>query len=296
MVGGKVVIIRRPELETILKAIQDEKCTHVNAVPTLYNWLLEFPKLDEFELSSVRLLTYAGSPMPKEVLKRCIRKFGNILGQGYGLTEAAPLVSLMMPDEHVLDGPRSRLLSSVGREGVPVEVRVVDNNGKPLGPGGVGEIVARGPNIMLGYWKNEKLTRERLRDGWLYTGDVGTLDEEGYLYLLDRKADMIITGGENVYPNETENVLYQHPSILECAVVSAPDDRWGERVQAAVVLRPSASATEQELIDHCKRELAGYKCPKKVLFMNRLPKRSVGKILRSELKKEFWKGKSARIG
>lgn len=296
MVGGKVVIIRRPELGTILKAIQDEKCTHVNAVPTLYNWLLEFPKVDDFELSSVRLMTYAGSPMPKEVLKRCIRKFGNILAQGYGLTEAAPLISLLMPDEHVLDGPRSRLLSSAGREGMPVEVRVVDGNDKPLDPGGVGEIVARGPNIMLGYWKNEKLTRERLRGGWLHTGDMGTLDEEGYLYLVDRKADMIITGGENVYPNETENVLYQHPSVQECAVVSAPDERWGERVQAVVVLRPGATVTEQELIDFCKKELAGYKCPKKVVFLDNLPKSTIGKILRGEIKKDFWKKEGRTIG
>jgi acyl-CoA synthetase (AMP-forming)/AMP-acid ligase II len=149
---------------------------------------------------------------------------------------------------------------------------------------------------MLGYWKNEKLTRERLRDGWLLTGDMGTLDEEGYLYLVDRKADMIITGGENVYPNETENVLYQHPSVQECAVVSAPDERWGEKVQAAVVLRPGAIATEQDLIDFCKRELAGYKCPKNVVFLDKLPKSTIGKILRGEIKKDFWKKEGRTIG
>lgn len=296
VVGGKVVVLRRPELGVILKAIQDEKCTHVNAVPTLYNWLLDFPKIEEFDLSSLRLMSYAGSPMPPEVLKRCVRKFGNILAQGYGLTEAAPFVSLLMPDEHVLEGPRSRLLSSAGREGVTLEVRVVDENGVPLSHDVIGEITVRGPNIMLGYWNNEKLTSEKLRDGWLYTGDVGMLDEEGYLYLVDRKSDMIITGGENVYPTETENILYKHPAVHECAVVSAPDERWGERVQAVVVLRQGVGATEQQLIDFCKRQLAGYKCPKKVVFLNQLPKSAVGKILRRELKSEFWKGKEKSIG
>jgi long-chain acyl-CoA synthetase len=294
-VGGRVVILRRPEVEAVLQHIQDEKCTHVNAVPTLYNWLLDCPQIERFDLSSLRLVTYAGSPMPEEVLRRCIGKFGNILAQAYGLTEAAP-VSFLMPGEHVPNGPRSRLLSSAGREGLTVEIRIVDDNGSPVSNGEVGEVTVRGANVMLGYWKNEQLTREKLRDGWLHTGDVGRLDAEGYLYLVDRKADMIITGGENVYPKETEDVLYQHPAVRECALVSAPDARWGERVQAVVVLRNDASATEEELISFCKSRLAGYKCPKKVVFQNTLPKSAVGKILRREIKKEFWKEKERSIG
>jgi long-chain acyl-CoA synthetase len=296
MVGGRVVLIKRPELGAILQAIQDEKCTHMNAVPTIYNWLMDYPKLDDYDLSSLRLIIYSGSPMPIEILKRCMNKFGNIVAQGYGLTEAAPLVTMLMPHDHVLEGPRSRLLVSAGKEAVPVEVSVIDADGKPLSADEIGEIAVRGPNIALGYWKQEQLTREKIRDGWLHTGDMGKIDEDGYLYLVDRKADMIVTGGENVYPTETENVLYQHPAVQECAVVSAPDKRWGERVQAVVVLKPGATATEEELIAFSKERLAGYKCPKKIEFWKELPKSPVGKLLRKDVKNEFWKDMERSIG
>jgi len=148
--------------------------------------------------------------------------------------------------------------------------------------------VVRGANVLMGYWKNPELTAEKLRDGWLHTGDIGFVDEEGYIYLVDRKADMIITGGENVYPKETENVLYGHPAVQECAVTSAPDKNWGERVQAVVVLKPGATASEKELIEFCKSKLAGYKCPKKIEFWEQLPKTTVGKILRKDVKAKFW--------
>jgi len=296
MVGGRVVLIKRPDLGVILQAIQDEKCTHMNAVPTIYNWLMDYPDLDNFDLSSLRLIIYSGSPMPVEILRRCMAKFGNIMAQGYGLTEAAPLVTMLMPNDHVLEGPRSRLLMSAGKEAVPVEVNVVDEHGAPLQAGKVGEIVVRGPNVTAGYWRKEELTKERIREGWLHTGDMGKIDEEGYLYLVDRKADMIVTGGENVYPTETENVLYQHPAVQECAVVSAPDKRWGERVQAVVVLKPGATATEDDLVAFSKERLAGYKCPKKIEFWKEIPKSPVGKLLRKDVKKKFWKDMERNIG
>lgn len=295
-VGGKAVIVRRAELGPILEAIESERCTHLNAVPTLYNWLLDYEALDSFDLSSLRLMTYAGSPIPPSVLKRCIAKFGRILAQGYGLTEAAPMVTALMPDDHQLEGPKARLLGSVGKEGLIVEIQIRDESGHALGPDEVGEVAVRGPNVMMGYWKKEQLTREKLQDGWLLTGDVGRLDDEGYLYLVDRKADMIVTGGENVYPAETENVLYLHPAVRECAVVSAPDEKWGERVQAVVVLREGATATEDELVGFCKDRLAGYKCPKAVGFWDALPTSPVGKILRKDIKKTFWDGHDRLIG
>ncbi|MBF0550030.1 MAG: long-chain-fatty-acid--CoA ligase [Deltaproteobacteria bacterium] len=288
MVGGKVVLLKRADLEAILQAIQDEKCTHMNAVPTIYNWLMDYPELNKFDLSSLRLVIYSGSPMPVEILKRCMNKFGNIMAQGYGLTEAAPLVTIFPPHDHELEGPKSRLLLSAGKEAVPAEVRIVGDDGQPVAAGEVGEIAVRGPNITSGYWKREKLSQEKIRDGWLHTGDMGRLDEEGYLYLVDRKADMIITGGENVYPSETENILYQHPAVHECAVVSAPDRRWGERVQAVVTLKPGATVTEEDLIVFCKERLAGYKCPKKIEFWEEIPKTPIGKLLRKEVRKEFW--------
>jgi acyl-CoA synthetase (AMP-forming)/AMP-acid ligase II len=285
MVGGKVALLRRPDLEAVLWSVQNERCTHINAVPTLYTWLLDFPSLDRFDLSSLRLMTYSGSPMPSEVLRRCITKFGNIFAQGYGMTEAAPSVTFLFPEDHCLEGEKSKLLASVGKEGLGVEVRVVDAEGKSVGRDEVGEVTVRGANIMLGYWRNKELTEEKLRGGWLHTGDLGALDKDGYLYLRDRKADMIITGGENVYPTETEDVIYQHPAVYECAVVAVPDERWGERVQAAVVLKPGAAATQSEIIDFCKQHLAHYKCPKNVVFWESIPKSPVGKILRKDVRK-----------
>jgi len=288
MVGGGVVISRRPDVEKILLLMQNERCTHINLVPTLLGWILNFPDLDKFTLSNLRLISYAGSPMAPDVLKRCIQKFGNIFAQGYGLTETAPLVTFLFPEDHVLEGPKAKLLFSAGKPNPMTEVCVVDENDKPVKCGKVGEIVVRGKNVMMGYWKQPELTREILKGGWLHTGDVGTVDEDGYIYLIDRKADMIVTGGENVYPKETEDVLYEHPNVQECVVVSAPDDKWGERVQAVVVLKKGQIATEEELINHCKSKLAGYKCPKKIEFWDQLPKTPIGKILRKEVKKHFW--------
>lgn len=295
LVGGKVVVVRKPTVGAVVNAIQEERCTHVNAVPTLYNWMLEAPEAKDVDVSSLRLMTYAGSPIPEEVLRRCIARFGNIFAQAYGLTEGGG-VSALMPEDHVVDGPRSRLLRSAGKELLLVQVRVVDEAGNPVPPGTVGEVVVRGPNVMMGYWNKPAQTVAALRDGWLHTGDIGKMDEEGYLYLVDRKADMIVTGGENVYPTETENVLYRHPRVQECVVTSAPDDRWGERVQAVVVLKPGPPVTEQELIDFCKEGLAGYKCPKKIEFWDALPKSAVGKLLRRNVKAKFWEGRDRRIG
>jgi acyl-CoA synthetase (AMP-forming)/AMP-acid ligase II len=295
LVGGKVVINRKPDLREILRLIQDEKCTHINMVPTLYTWLLEYPDLESFDLSSLRLMSYAGSPFPPEVLKRCIQKFGDRFMQAYGMTEALG-ASGLSPWDHVLEGERSRLLASAGKESLCADLRVVNEEGLPVPAGAVGEIAIRGKHVMKGYWKNEEQTRKAIRNGWFHSGDMGYIDEEGYLFLVDRKADMIVTGGENVYPKETEDVLYEHPAVLECAVVSAPDTRWGERVQAAVVLKAGQRATAEELIEHCKKRLAGYKCPKAIEFWQALPKTPIGKILRKDVKKRFWEGHARTIG
>jgi long-chain acyl-CoA synthetase len=296
LMGGKVVVVRPRTVAAILKAIQDERCTHVNAVPTLYGWLLDAPDAKQFDVSSLRAMSYGGSPMPEQVIRRCIARFGSVFCQGYGLTEAAPIVSVLLPEDHVVEGPRAKLLRSSGREVPIVEVRVVDAAGKPVEPGARGEVVVRGPNVMMGYWKRPELTASALRDGWLHTGDIGMVDEDGYLYLVDRKADMIVTGGENVYPTETEHVLYKHPSVQECVVLSAPDAKWGERVQAVVVLRPGQAVSEDELIEFCKQRLAGYKCPKRIAFWDALPKSAVGKLLRRDVKAKFWEGRERKIG
>ncbi len=298
MVGGKVVIARRPELIEILKLIQDEKCTWINMVPTLYTWLLNVPELDVFDLSSLRLMNYSGSPIPPDVLKRLIEKFGNIFSQGYGLTEAAPVVSTLLPEDHILEGSEkiTRRLSSAGRESFMVNATVVDKNDQEVKPGEAGEVVARGKNIMMGYWKNPELTKQVLRNGWLHTGDMGTVDEDGYIYMLDRKADMIVTGGENVYPKEVEDVLYENSEVMECAVTSAPDTKWGEKIVAVVTIKEGASVLPDELMFFCKKKLAGYKCPKEIIVWKSLPKTAVGKILRREVKRHFWTDKDRSIG
>jgi acyl-CoA synthetase (AMP-forming)/AMP-acid ligase II len=296
MVMGTVVILRRVDLKNIVETIQNEKCTHIVMVPTILVWLLDLPDLDKYDLSSLRLITYGGSPISPEVLKRCINKFGKIFDQGYGLTEACPFGTVMFPEDHYFEGTKIKLLSSIGKEGMTVELLVLDENDKPVKPGETGEICLRGKNNMMGYWKNPELTAETLRNGWLHTGDFGTVDEEGYIYLKDRKSDMIITGGENVYPKEVEDILVEHPAVQECAVASAPDEKWGERVQAVVLLKKGHEATESELITHCKERLAGYKCPKKIEFWDSVPKSALGKIQRNMVKKEFWKGRDRQIG
>jgi O-succinylbenzoate-CoA ligase len=297
LAGGKVAINRKADLNEILRIIQDERCTHMNAVPTVYGWLLQFANTDAYDLSSLRLLSYAGSPFPPEILKQCIEKFGPIFVQGYGATETAGgAISLLREEDHVLSGPKAELLVSAGKPSLCSEVRIVDEDGVTLPAGKTGEIAVRGKHVMLGYWKNPEQTSKAIRDGWYHTGDMGYLDEDGYLFMLDRKADMIVTGGENVYPKEVEDVLYEHPSVSMAAVVSAPDEKWGERVQAVVVLAPNHKATEDELIAFCKGKLGGYKCPKAIEFWDSLPTTPVGKILRKDVKKTFWKGHERSIG
>ncbi|MGO9147318.1 MAG: class I adenylate-forming enzyme family protein [Desulfomonilia bacterium] len=295
-VCGKVCINRKPNLDTIFQLIQDEKCTHMNLVPTIYGWMADYPNIEKYNLSSLRILSYAGSPFPTEVLVRCIKKFGNIFGQGYGSTETAGApVTMLSWEDHHLQGPKTKYLTSAGKAAPCSRVKIVDENDNAVPTGEIGEICVRGKHVMLGYWKNPKLTAEVLRGGWLHMGDMGYMDENGYIFMTDRKADMIISGGENVYPKEVEDVIYTHPAVRECSVVSSPSEGWGEIVRAVVVLKLGAEATEQDIIDHCKKTLAGYKCPKAVSFWDDLPKSIIGKILKKEIKQKFWEGKDRMI-
>jgi long-chain acyl-CoA synthetase len=295
MVGGKVVINRKADLNGILTLIADESCTHINAVPTLYGWIMQLENLDTYDLSSLRSVSYAGSPMPIELLKQCIRKFGNILSQAYGMTEALG-VTMLPEQDHFVDGDRSKLLASAGKPILCAEVGIVDENDKPLPAGEIGEIVVKGKHVMMGYWKNPEMTQQTIRGGWYHSGDMGYIDADGYLFLVDRKADMIVTGGENVYPKEVEDVLYEHAAVSMAAVVSAPDEKWGERVQAVVVLKPDQKVTADEFVEFCKKRLSGYKCPKVVEIWDELPTTPVGKILRKDVKKKFWGGRDRTIG
>lgn len=294
-IGAKAIMIRRPtELKLILEAIQKEKATHMNAVPTVYFLLLYTPDLKKYDLSSIRWFSYAGAPFPEEVLKKCIEVFGPIFAQGLGATEGGPW-TFLLPGEHVLEGPESvtKKLRSAGRESVLCEAKILDEKGNEVRPGEIGELVVKTKSTMLGYWKNPEKTAEVLRNGWYWTGDLGRMDEDGYIYLVDRKADMIKSGGERVYPFEVENVLFKHPSVAEAIVVGAPDPKWGERVHAAIYLKPEykekykgkEEMLKKEIIDFCHQHLAGYKCPKTIDFWTEpLPKTAVGKLLRKDVK------------
>jgi long-chain acyl-CoA synthetase len=275
-----------------LQAIQDEKATDIDIVATHLVAMLAVPDLDKYDLSSLKRMWYAASPMPVEVLKKALETWGPIFCQGYGQSESGPDISDLVREDHkVLDAPpeEQKILASAGRPSTGVHVRIVDLNENDVPSGEVGEIVVRSKHIMNEYWHRPDDTGETVVDGWLHTGDMGYYDEKGYIFIVDRRKDMIISGGENIYPREVEEVLYRHPAVFEVAVIGVPDPYWVEKVHAVVTLKKEVSVTEGELIDFCKKNLARYKAPKSVEFVESLPKNPSGKILKRELRDKYLK-------
>ena len=298
MVGARHVFIPMFNAGHVLEAIQNEKVTCTILVPTMVNAVLNHPDVEKYDLSSIRRLVYGASPMPLEVLKKGLSRWGTIFSQGYGMTETAPLLTGLDTWEHIVDGTpeQVRRLNSVGKEALGVEVRVVNAGDEDVLPGEIGEIVARGPNIMLGYWRMPEATAAAVVDGWMHTGDLATVDEENYIYIVDRSKDMIISGGENVYSVEVENALYTHPAVLECAVIGIPHSSWGEAVHAVVVLKPGMSVSDEELMAHARTQIAGYKVPRSIEFQAEgLPKSGAGKILKRDLREKYWAGKNKNV-
>lgn len=296
-IGGSNIIVKFFDPKDTLRAIQDEKATHANLVPTQLIAMLNLPDLEQYNTSSLKLLWYAGSPMPLEVLKKGIKTFGPIIAQGYGQSESGPGISHLSKEDHnVLDRPEAeqKKLMSAGQPDIGVQVRIVDDKSNDVEPGQVGEIVMRSKQMMVGYWRRPDETQASIVDGWLHTGDVGFYDEQGYIYITDRKMDMIITGGENVYSREVEEILYRHPAVLEAVVIGIPDPYWVEKVHAVVATKPESSATAEEIIAFCKERLAGYKSPKSIEFVDSLPKNASGKILKRELRDKYWKNADAK--
>jgi long-chain acyl-CoA synthetase len=250
----------------------------MSVVPTMLVYLLHHPDADRFDTSSMRLWGSGAAPLPLEIVEPFERKFGGRILEGYGLTEASPVVSA-----HRLSGVRK--LGSVGQPLPGVQVGILDEDDRLLPAGQVGEVGVRGPNVMQGYHGLAEETARALRNGWLHTGDMGRLDADGFLYIVERKKDLIIRGGFNVYPREVEEVLYAHPAVAEAAVVGTPDALMGEEVQAFVTLKPGATADAEGLIAFCQARLAKYKCPRQVRFVDGLPKSPIGKILRKELRR-----------
>ena len=295
--GAKVVVLPGFEVKTLLETIQRERITTLYLVPTMIVMMLAYPDLNKYDLSSLKNIRYGASPISPETLKKAIQVFGNIFVQGYGLTEGLNPLTVLRKEDHVLDGSEKSLkrLSSIGREVTIARVRIMDEEGKVLPPGQIGEIVVQSEQNMKGYWRKPEATAITLRDGWLHTRDLGYLDEDGYVYLVDRKDDMIVSGGFNIYPKEVEDALYMHPAVLEAAVFGIPDEKWGEAVRATVSLKTGMKATEEDIIEHCKKHLASFKKPRSVAFVEALPKSAYGKILRRVLKAPFWKDRERMI-
>lgn len=282
-------LVRRFDPDCYLASIEKYKVTNAGLAPVLIKMLLEHPRLNEFDTSSLRMVGYSMSPIPAEVLKKAILHFGRpIFFQGYAMTEVAGNCLVLNARDHVLAHTvKPHVLEAVGKRKHMVPLRVVNEKMEDVAPGEVGEIIMRGDNLFKGYWRNPEATAAAFRDGWLYSGDLARIDEEGYVYIVDRAKDMIITGGENVYCLEVEQVLFQHPAVLEASVIGIPDDTWGENIMAVVVLRPGMQASENEIISFCKDKLAGYKKPKLVRFTDEIPKSATGKVLKRELRDQY---------
>jgi acyl-CoA synthetase (AMP-forming)/AMP-acid ligase II len=287
--GACSAVLARFEPAEFLNAIARWRVTSLHLVPTMLAMLLGHPNIDRHDMASVRTIVYGASPMPQPVIKRALELWGPRFVQYYGQTEAPLFITRLDKQDHVGPDAERRLLSS-GRPSIDCEIRLIDDQGADAAPGDQGEIALRAPFVMKGYLNSPELNRATfLEGGWLRTRDVGRFDEHGYLYLVDRTSDMIITGGYNVYPREVEDALMAHPSVLECAVVGAPHEKWVEAVTAFVALKPGQAVSGEELIAFARQRLASYKAPRAVLFIDQIPKSAVGKVLRRALRDPLWK-------
>ncbi len=292
--GAHTVTIPMFDPARVMAAVEEYSPTLTVMVPTMINMVMSHPEFTPDRMGSFRSLVYGASPMPQAVLERLLSLYPDMdIWQGYGMTESASILTLLGADEHRAGG---KFLSSAGSPVPGVVLSIQSEEGVTLPIGEVGEVCARGGNYMIEYWNNPEATAEVFRDGWYHTGDVGYLDDEGYLYLVDRVKDMIVTGGENVYSSEVENALSTHPAVAQVAVIGIPDERWGEAVHALVVLRPAMSATAAELINHCRDHIAGYKLPKSVEFRAEpLPLSGAMKVLKKDLRAPYWAGRERRV-
>jgi len=296
--GGRTLVIERQfEAEEWMQLVEKEKVNRAMVVPTMLKQLMEHPKFGYYDLSSLKVITYGAAPMPLAVIKNAVKAFPGVsFIQAFGQTETASTITALGPEDHIIEGTEAEIeqklkrLSSIGRPISDVEMRVVDEEGKKLPQGQVGEILARGPRVMTGYWKDKEKTEKTIdKDGWVHTGDIGYMDEDGYYYLSGRATDMIIRGGENISPEEVENVLHAHPKIEEAAVIGLPDEEWGEQPRAIVVLKRGKKASPEEIIEYTRSRLAGFKRPRSVVFVDKLPRNPMGKVLKRELREKYGK-------
>lgn len=291
MFAGCTAVITRDFIpQDILKVIVDEKVNTAFLVPAALLFLTSLPESQGADYSNLKNIAYGASPITPELLKRSIETFKCRFTQVYGLTETTGAVTFLQQEDHV--GQR---FLSCGRSGFGHELKVVGVDGKDVPYGEIGEIVYRGPGTMAGYWHKERETKEAIRDGWFYTGDAGTMDADGFIYIKDRIKDMIISGGENIYPAEVEGVLAGHPKVADVAVIGVPDDKWGESVKALIIPKPGTNLTAEELLTWSKDKLAGYKRPSSVDFVEIIPRNPSGKILKKDLREKYWQGQQRQV-
>jgi fatty-acyl-CoA synthase len=301
LTGARHVMIQKFDPLTVLQLVERERVSRLYVVPTMMIALLNHPDFAKHDLSSVRQVMMGGAPTNTALIQEVERKIpGCVAVGGYGLTETSPVLTIAHIKQHLADDPpdvQLRRKATAGFAFAGSEIRVVDAEGNDVSPDrkAVGEVIVRGDVVMEGYWKQPAETNRVIRDDWFRTGDLATIDEEGYVLIVDRVKDMVLSGGENIATAEIERVLYQHPAVLECAVVAVPDDSWGEVPKALVVLRGGQSATESELLDHCRLHLAGFKVPKSMEFREELPKGGTGKILKRVLREKYWAGRERRV-
>ena len=281
----------------VVRALSEERITRTTLVPAMIQaCLLMVPDIADRRYPDLELVVYGASPIAADTLRRAMEVFRCDFVQGFGMTETSAVLSVLTREDHrrAMSG-RSELLLSAGRALPGTDVRIVDENDNPLPPGTIGEIAGRGDQVMRGYWNLAEATAEALRGGWFHTGDAGRMDSDGYLYIEDRVKDMIVSGGENIYPREVENVLFAHPAVADAAVIGVPDAKWGETVKAIVQLKPGASASAEEIIEFCRGKLAGYKLPRSADFVATIPRNASGKVLKRELREKYWAGHARRV-
>ncbi|MEQ8690279.1 MAG: AMP-binding protein [Pseudomonadales bacterium] len=298
MAHGCPVVLINFDARTALEVIQRERVSAFLGITTMLNWMMADDQFDDFDLSSLRNIQYGGGPMPYNVVAAALAKFPCTLIQGYGQTEGMTMCFLSQEDhQDAVNGTHPERLSSCGREGFVTSIKLVDRDGNEVPRDGTtaGEILVRSEANMVGYWRKPELTAETIRDGWMWTGDVATWDKDGYVFIVDRAKDMIISGGENIYSTQVEAAVHQHPAVLESAVFGVPDDEWGEAVKAVVVLKSGQTATEQEIIDTAAEHLASYQKPKSVDFVDELPKAPTGKILKRALRDPYWQNQGRKV-
>ncbi len=296
--GNTHAIVPAFHPELVLDTLERDRVTHVLLVPTMIQMMVDHPAMKKpRDLSALQTILYGASPISETVLERAMAALPGVgFVQAYGMTELSPLATINPAWYHTPEGRKQGKLRSAGRASYTSEVCIVDGDGIEVPRGAVGEVAVRGPTVMQGYWNKPEQTAAAVRDGWMHTGDGGYMDQDGFVFVVDRMKDMIVSGGENVYSAEVENALAQHPAVMASAVIGIPSAEWGESVHAVVVGKPGAGATAPELIAHCKTLIAGYKCPRSVEFRDALPLSGAGKILKTELRKPFWEGQQRQVG